>query len=100
MAQCDQPSNCTVCGNSQVFTEGLVGAHSKVLVEHLYLELAALPIPFVLAARRMIYLQTILKRHDNEIIKRIYMKQKCEPSQGDWCLLVQEYFEKMNINKI
>ena len=35
---------------------GLVGAHAKVPLEHIYLELAALPISYVLAVRRMIFL--------------------------------------------
>ena len=43
---------------------GLVGAHAKTPLEHIYLEMAALPIPYVLSVRRMIYLQTILKRHN------------------------------------
>ena len=32
---------------------GLVGAHAKVPLEHLYLELAAFPLTYVISARRM-----------------------------------------------
>ena len=51
---------------------GIVGAHAKVALEHLYVELAAFPIKYVRSARRMIFLQTILKRNDNEITKKVY----------------------------
>ena len=76
---------------------GLVGAHSKVPLEHLYLELAALPLDYVISARRMIYLQTILKRHDDELTKKIYRKQSSDPVRGDWCELVKHDFEKCNL---
>ena len=45
----------------------LVGAHSKTPLEFLYLETGAIPIRFIMACRRMIYLQTILKRSDREL---------------------------------
>ena len=51
---------------------GLVKAHAKVPVEHVYLETAAVPIPYIISARRILYLQTILQRSDEEITKRIY----------------------------
>ena len=57
---------------------GLVGSHAKAPLEHLYLETAALPISYVLSARRMIYLQTILRRSDEEITKKVYLCQKKE----------------------
>ena len=75
---------------------GLVGAHAKVPLEHLYLELAALPLAYVISARRMIYLQTILKRPNEEIIKQVYKCQKESPVQGEWCTLLKEDFEKIN----
>ena len=48
---------------------GLVGAHAKVALEHLYLKLAALPIKYVPSARIMIFLQTILKRNERRSTK-------------------------------
>ena len=47
---------------------GLLGAHAKVPLEHLYLEVAALPLSYVISSRRMLYMQTILNRPDEEII--------------------------------
>ena len=55
-------------------------------------------------------LQTILKRHENEIIRKIYSAQKKNPIRGDWIKLVEadikelemnievEYIEQMNEN--
>ena len=46
----------------------------------------------------MIYLQTLLKRHDEEITRKVYICQKSSPLPGDWCQLVAEDFSKMNIH--
>ena len=72
---------------------GLIKAHAKVPLEQLCLETAAIPIPFIISARRLIYLQTILQRSDGEITKEIYKHQKENPSPGDWCQLVVKDFD-------
>ena len=82
----------------QYLLRGLVKAHAKVPLEHLYLETAALPIPYIVSSRRLIYLQTILHRSDEEITKQIYMCQYNNPSLGDWCNLVEEDFNKIAIH--
>ena len=46
----------------------------------------------------MIYLQTILKRSDDEITKRVYQAQKNNSSPGDWCELVGPDFKDMGIH--
>ena len=75
--------------------KGLVKAHAKVPIEHIYLETAAIPIPFIISARRIIYLQNILQRPDEEIIKKVYLHQKSHPSPGDWCYLVEKDFDSI-----
>ena len=79
----------------------ILGAHSKVPTEMLFLETAAIPIKYVIKCRRMIYLKEILDRKDNEIINKIYYTQKANPLKGDWWLLVQEDFNFIceNINE-
>ena len=70
----------------------LVGAHAKTPLEFLYLETGSIPIRFILSCRRMIYLQTILKRSNLELTKRIYMKQKESPTKGDfYCMVVKDF---------
>ena len=51
----------------------------------------------MIAVRRMVYLQNILKKHDTEIIKKIYVAQKKLPCTGDWVLLIEEDRLKYNI---
>ena len=71
----------------------LVSAHSKTAIEFLYLETGAMPIRFIIMCRRMIYLQTLLKRSNSELTKRIYLAQKQNPNKGDFYCLVMKDFE-------
>ena len=41
----------------------------------------------------MVYLQNILKRKEEELVKRIYHKQNEDILPGDWCELVKHDFE-------
>ena len=68
----------------------LVKGHSKSPLEFLFLEAGATPIRFLISCRRILYLQTILHRPDNELIKRVYAAQKDDPLPGDFFQLVQE----------
>ena len=45
---------------------------------------------FILACRRILYLQTILQRGTEELIYRVYAAQKDNPTQGDFCQLVSD----------
>ena len=56
----------------------------------LYLETSVLPISNMINARRLHYLQTILKRSNDEIIRKVYTAQKSNPSKRDWINLLQE----------
>ena len=66
----------------------LVQGHSKLLLESLYLEAGAIPIRFLISSRRLMYLQTILKRDNDELVKRIFSAQKC----GDFINLIKKDF--------
>ena len=58
----------------------ITGAQAKVPVEALYLETGTLSIKCVITVRRM----TILDRHDEEIIKKIYIEMIENPLKNDW----------------
>ena len=60
----------------------LVQGHSKAPLEFLYLETGALPFRHIISCRRLLYLQTILKRQDSELTKRILYAQANNPSLG------------------
>ena len=70
----------------------IVGAHAKVPIEFLYLETGLILLTDTVRIRRMLFLQNILKRTDNELIKRIYVSQKAKPVKGDWVKMVNEDF--------
>ena len=72
--------------------------HSKTPLEQLHLETATLSIPQIIATRRLIYLQTILKRPKGELIRNIYEAMKEDPLPGDWCQQIQNDFEKINLH--
>ena len=76
----------------------ILGAHSKSPVEMLYLETSSLPIPYIISSRRAIYLQTILKRSDQELTKKVYVAMKNDPNKGDWSELVWQDMQSMQIN--
>ena len=73
----------------------LVKGHAKTPLEFLYLESGAIPIRHIVASRRMVYLQTILKRDDSELTKRIYMSQKQSATVGDFYNLVKADYEEI-----
>ena len=77
--------------------KGLLTAHAKTPVEHIYLETAALPIPYIITSRRLIYLKHILDRPDTEVTKRIYRCQRSKPSPGDLCKLIDKDFEQIEL---
>ena len=68
----------------------MLNAHSKVPKEALFLELGEIPIKFIWASRRLMYLQTILKRESHEITRRVFEAQKSNPVKGDFVELIEE----------
>ena len=58
----------------------ILGANSKVPSQMLYLETGAIPIAHVISVKRLVYFQNILKKQDDEIIKKVYLAQKSNPS--------------------
>ena len=64
--------------------KSLLRDHSKTPLEMLYLESGATPIRFVLASRRLSYLQIIMKRDDEELPKRVLKAQIESPLPGDF----------------
>ena len=75
----------------------ILKAHSKVQNEFIYLETGVLNIEQTISCRRMIYLQTILKRSDSELTKKVYDAQKKDPLDGDWYKLIENDFRKLGL---
>ena len=74
----------------EALLRGLLQAHSKIPLEALYLETKSIPIRYIVASRRIMYLQNILQRDKNEMVRRVYEAQKEDPSSGDFVELVNE----------
>ena len=83
----------------EALLRGVVDGHSKIPLAALYLETGQVPIRFIWASRRILYLQTILKRDETELIHKIYKAQKDQPKQGDFIKLLENDMKILKINK-
>ena len=81
----------------EALLRGILSAHPKIPVEALYLETKSIPIRFVVASRRILYLHTILQKSDSEMVKRVYEAQKEDPSPGDFIELVRQDCEAIKL---
>ena len=81
----------------EALLRGLLGAHPKIPLEALYLETRSIPIRFVVASRRILYLHTILQKSRNEMIQKIFEAQKIKPSPGDFIELVKNDMEMIGL---
>ena len=68
----------------QMFFRKILNGHSKTPIECLYLEIGAVPLRFHLMTRRIMYLQCVLQRDDEEITKRVVLCQKAKCRDGDF----------------
>ena len=75
----------------------LLQAHPKIPLEFLYLETGAVRIKHIISSRRLMYLQTLLKRDDEELTKRILREQENNPCAGDYSMLVKDDFAKLEM---
>ena len=75
----------------------LLDCHSKVPLEFLYLESGAIPLRFILSARRINYLKTILNREPEELTRRIYDAQILKPCDGDFADLVAKDLDTIGV---
>ena len=72
----------------------ILQAHSKTPLYLLYLETGTIPIRYIIKQRRLSYLRNILKRNNNELIKRVYDAQKRRPVKDDWFVTVSDDLKK------
>ena len=72
-------------------------AHAKTPTEFLYLETGALPLRWILAQRRVMFLKHIMEKHDNELIKKVLLAQRGSPNQGYCVTLVTQDLLDLNM---
>ena len=75
----------------------LLDCHTKVPLGFLYLESGEFHVRFILSARRINYLKTVLNRDPEELIRRIYEAHLLNPIDGDFAALVQKDFEMIEV---
>ena len=80
------------------FLRKVLKCHSKTPTEALYLETGLLPIRYVAIQRRLMYLHNILKKPENELIRKVYRIQKLLPTKNDWYQIVQEDRNKLGLS--
>ena len=80
---------------------GLVFGHAAIPIPALYLSMGAVPLKYIWASRRILDLQTILKRNCQELTKKMYVVQKSDPKKGDFYDLVKKDIElvKLDLNE-
>ena len=81
----------------EALLKGLTASHAKIPVPALYLETGQVPVRYILACRRILYLQTILHRSDDELIKKVYQAQRADTTEGDFCQLVDADRDLLNL---
>ena len=64
----------------------------------LYLETGFKPISFIVQARRLTYLQYILKEEENSLISKFFNAQNSQSVKNDWALTVKKDLEELDIN--
>ena len=75
----------------------LLKAHAKTAREFLYLEVGATPIKWIISQRRVNYLKHIIQKEDDELVKKVYIAQRDDPTSGDFVKLVEKDMEDLNV---
>ena len=63
----------------------------------LYLETGCKPVRFLIMTRRLMFFHYILNEEEDSLIARFYNAQVKNPYKGDWCNIVQENLEDIEI---
>ena len=66
--------------------------------ESFYIELNALPLRFIIMARRLLFYWTILNKPDTELVKQVFRTQQLLPVRNDWCLTIEDDLKSLGID--
>ena len=79
------------------FMRKIFNAPRTTPTESFYLETGALPIRFIIMARRLLFYWSILNKPESELVKQVFNTQKLKPVKNDWCLTVVEDLQQLDI---
>ena len=71
----------------------LMDGHAKCSKAFYYLEFGVPMVRHIVMVRRLMHHHHIVTRQDNEIIQKVYYKQKQFPSKGDWVNIILKKIE-------
>ena len=74
----------------------IMKAQTKLSIEMLYLETAEISLQHVISVRRLMYYQTVIKRHMKELTNRTFNVMKQNTLIGDWTKLPVNYLENIS----
>jgi hypothetical protein len=77
--------------------QALVAGHSKCPTAFYYLEYGTLMVRHKVMIKRLMFHHHILSREDNELVKKVYNKQKEHTTKGDWIETLREDFEFIGV---
>ena len=81
----------------QALLRNILNSHSKTPTEFLYLESGAVPIRWIIAQRRILFLKHIMRKHDQDLVKQVFLAQQASPTQGDFVTLVRKDLDDLKI---
>ena len=68
-------------------------------IESLFIETATVPLRFILQGRRIMYYWTILKKEENELVKRVFVAMKEFRTSNDWLSQVESDLQSWDIQQ-
>ena len=71
----------------------IVSGHSKTSRAFILLEFGVFGVRYLIMIRRLMYHYHLVTRSNNELIKKVYMKQKESSIKGDWFRTLQDDFK-------
>ena len=76
----------------------IFNAHSMTAKETFFLEAGVLPVRFIIAKRRLLYLWQIMHRKDDDLLKRVYQAQKVSKTKNGWAELIESDKKEFGID--
>ena len=77
----------------------ILGTPVSTPQEALYLELGIMPIDLVIKVRRIMYLHSLVRRNEEEMLSKFFMTQYHNPVKGDWTETIKEDLKELNITE-
>ena len=70
---------------------------SEMCIRDRYMDLGAIPISFLIKARRIMFLHYLVCLDEEETLNKVYKIQKAEPIKNDWTLQVERDLADLNL---